>query len=104
MSGRLAPCSTKCLRGGARSRVKPYRTRWGADGKEIFYLSPEGALMAVPVESGENAFRTGTARELFRTREASFSTWPPTVTRPAAVCCYRPNRSAQNAINLAASA
>jgi serine/threonine protein kinase/Tol biopolymer transport system component len=44
---------------------------WRADGKEIFYLSPEGALMAVPVESGENSFRPGTPRELFRTREAS---------------------------------
>lgn len=44
---------------------------WSADGKEIFYLSPEGALMAVPVESGENSFRPGTPRELFRTMEAS---------------------------------
>ena len=44
---------------------------WRADGKEIFYLSPEGALMAVPVESGENSFRPGTPQELFRTREAS---------------------------------
>ena len=45
--------------------------KWRADGKEIFYLSPEGALMAVPVESGENFFRPGTPRELFQTREAS---------------------------------
>jgi hypothetical protein len=34
-------------------------------------MSPEGALMAVPVESGENSFRPKTPRELFRTREAS---------------------------------
>jgi eukaryotic-like serine/threonine-protein kinase len=45
--------------------------KWRADGKEIFYLSPEGALMAVPVESGENFFRPGTPVELFQTREAS---------------------------------
>jgi eukaryotic-like serine/threonine-protein kinase len=44
---------------------------WRADGKEIFYLTPEGALMAVPVESGENSFRPETPRELFRTSEAS---------------------------------
>ena len=44
---------------------------WRADGKEIFYLSPEGALMAVPVESGQDSFRPGTAKELFRTREAA---------------------------------
>jgi hypothetical protein len=44
--------------------------KWRADGKEIFYLSPEGALMAVPVEFGENFFRPGTPQELFKTREA----------------------------------
>jgi Tol biopolymer transport system component len=47
------------------------QARWRADGKEIFYLSAEGALMAVPVESSENSFRPGPPRELFRTREAS---------------------------------
>jgi Tol biopolymer transport system component len=45
--------------------------KWRADGKEIFYLSTEGALMAVPVESGEDFFRPGTPRELFQSREAS---------------------------------
>jgi hypothetical protein len=44
---------------------------WRADGKEIFYLSPEGALMAVVVEFGEGSFgRLGTPREVFRTRDA----------------------------------
>jgi hypothetical protein len=43
---------------------------WRADGKEIFYLSPEGALIAVPVESDET-FQPGTPQELFRTRGAS---------------------------------
>jgi Tol biopolymer transport system component len=43
---------------------------WRADGKEIFYLSPEGALMAVPFESAENFFRPGTPKELFQTRNA----------------------------------
>jgi hypothetical protein len=41
---------------------------WRADGKEIFYVSPDGALMAVPVESGESFFRSGTPKELFRTK------------------------------------
>jgi Tol biopolymer transport system component len=45
--------------------------RWRADGKEIFYLSPEGAVMMVPIESGENSFVRGTPQELFRTREAT---------------------------------
>jgi Tol biopolymer transport system component/predicted Ser/Thr protein kinase len=44
---------------------------WRADGKEIFYLSPEDALMAVPVESGDNSFRPGTPAQLFQTRDAS---------------------------------
>ncbi len=39
--------------------------RWRGDGKEIFYIAPDGMLMAVPV-SGENIFATGTPLPLFQ--------------------------------------
>jgi Tol biopolymer transport system component len=41
---------------------------WRADGKEIFYVAPDGVMMAVPVESGENFFRPGVPKPLFQTR------------------------------------
>jgi len=41
---------------------------WRADGKEIFFVAPDGMMMAVPVESGENFFRPGTPKALFQTR------------------------------------
>ena len=41
---------------------------WRADGKEIFYVAPDGMMMAVPVESGENFFRPGAPKPLFQTR------------------------------------
>jgi Tol biopolymer transport system component/predicted Ser/Thr protein kinase len=43
---------------------------WRADGKEIFFVAPDGMMMAVPVESGENFFRPGTPKPLFQTRLA----------------------------------
>jgi len=46
-------------RGGGRE------PRWRADGKEIFYLSPSGMLMAVPVNGG-TAFATGQPVPLFQ--------------------------------------
>jgi eukaryotic-like serine/threonine-protein kinase len=39
--------------------------RWRGDGKEIFYISPSGTLMAVSV-SGETTFVTGTPTSLFQ--------------------------------------
>jgi serine/threonine protein kinase/Tol biopolymer transport system component len=41
--------------------------RWRRDGKELFYLSPERKLMAVPVK-GETAFEPGVPKVLFQTR------------------------------------
>lgn len=38
---------------------------WRADGKEIFYISAEGMMMSVPIESGEGALRPGTPKALF---------------------------------------
>ncbi|MGA8763389.1 MAG: hypothetical protein WB562_11035 [Candidatus Sulfotelmatobacter sp.] len=39
--------------------------RWRGDGKEIFYIGPNGMLMAVSVNSG-NEFVTGTPAPLFQ--------------------------------------
>ncbi len=39
---------------------------WRADGKELFYLSPDGTLLAVTIES-TRAFEAGVPRTLFRT-------------------------------------
>ena len=39
--------------------------RWRGDGKEIFYIAPNGMLMAVPV-NGESIFATGTPAPLFQ--------------------------------------
>jgi len=38
--------------------------RWRGDGKEIFYIAPNGMLMAVPVNA-ESSFVTGTPQPLF---------------------------------------
>lgn len=40
---------------------------WRADGKEIFYIAPDGMMMAAPVESGNDFFRSGTPHPLFPT-------------------------------------
>jgi Tol biopolymer transport system component len=41
--------------------------RWRGDGKEIFYIAPNGMLTAVPVSS-EGTFSTGTPAPLFQIR------------------------------------
>ncbi|MGH9669755.1 MAG: TolB family protein [Terriglobales bacterium] len=41
--------------------------RWRGDGKELFYLSPEGKMMAVQVQTG-NTFDAGTPIALFQAR------------------------------------
>jgi eukaryotic-like serine/threonine-protein kinase len=43
------------------------RPRWRRDGRELFYLGPEGRLMAVPIENGT----PGTTRMLFQSVEIS---------------------------------
>lgn len=45
--------------------------RWRRDGKELFYLSLEQKLMAVPVSSGAT-FQAGAPRPLFQTRATGF--------------------------------
>ncbi len=48
------------------------RSRWRADGKELFYDSPDGTLMSVAVTAGAT-FRPGIPQLLFRTPAAWFS-------------------------------
>jgi hypothetical protein len=61
----IAPSLLSCdrlVRGGLGNPV------WRGDGKEIFYLAPDGKLMSVPIESGETFFRPLPATPLFQTR------------------------------------
>ncbi|HEY3124050.1 MAG TPA: hypothetical protein VGK70_08280, partial [Thermoanaerobaculia bacterium] len=41
--------------------------RWRRDGKELYYIAPDNALMAVEVATG-SGFAAGTPKALFRTR------------------------------------
>jgi Tol biopolymer transport system component len=40
---------------------------WRDDGKELFYVSPDGTMMAAAVDSGHSYFRPGTPKRLFKT-------------------------------------
>jgi Tol biopolymer transport system component len=51
---------------------------WRRDGKELFYLAPEGKLVAVPVVLSARAFEAGTAKTLFQ--NASLKLSSPLVT------------------------
>jgi hypothetical protein len=60
-------------------------SRWRGDGKELFYLSAEGEVMAVSVTT-DPTFSHGVPRALFRVTPAFFSetNYPGTL---AAVAC-----------------
>ena len=45
--------------------------RWRGDGKEIFYLAPDGKMMAAPVSAGTN-FDAGTPAALFQAHAREF--------------------------------
>jgi serine/threonine protein kinase/Tol biopolymer transport system component len=45
--------------------------RWRADGKEIYFIAPDGKLMAAPVTVSGSTFEAGTPVALFLTRIAS---------------------------------
>ena len=54
---------------GEKTRVSPaggHEARWSRDGKELFYLSPDGRLMAVPIQTAP-ALRIGAPVSLFET-------------------------------------
>ena len=40
--------------------------RWRADGRELFYLTADGRVMAVPVDTTAGAFRAEASRMLFQ--------------------------------------
>ena len=67
-SGRRFDVYTQALGGsGGKWLVTPdggYEPRWRADGTEIYYLAPNGMLMAVPVVAGAMPF--GVPKPLFR--------------------------------------
>jgi eukaryotic-like serine/threonine-protein kinase len=41
---------------------------WSADGKELYYIGPDGQLMAVPIVATATNFEPGAPVELFQTR------------------------------------
>jgi hypothetical protein len=46
--------------------------RWRGDGRELFYVAPDGQIMSVAVDGTSAAFRAETPRALFRAPLASF--------------------------------
>jgi Tol biopolymer transport system component len=42
--------------------------RWRRDGKELFYIAPDGKLMAAPIQSAGQTLEAGTPAALFQTR------------------------------------
>ena len=48
--------------------------RWRADGKELFYVAPDGNLMAVPIVAQETTFEAGTPTPLFHARIVNYGT------------------------------
>jgi hypothetical protein len=44
--------------------------RWSADGKELYFIAPDGKLMAATVSPSSSTFETGTPMALFQTRIA----------------------------------
>jgi hypothetical protein len=58
---------------GERVRISAnggVQARWRADARELFYLTPAGQLMAVPIDAveGGRSLRPGAAVPLFQTR------------------------------------
>jgi hypothetical protein len=50
--------------------------RWRRDGRELFYYSGDGKLMAAPVKSGES-FEAGAATPLFEFRAGAVQSFSP---------------------------
>jgi dipeptidyl aminopeptidase/acylaminoacyl peptidase len=47
------------------------KPRWSRDGKELFYIAPDGKMMAVPIKGG-STFSPGVPIPLFNTRVTGF--------------------------------
>ncbi len=54
--------------------------RWGADGKEVFYASPDNKLMAVEVRTAGGTFEAGAPQALFSIHPRGGG-WPFDVSR-----------------------
>lgn len=61
-----------------------WQPHWRPDGQELFYLTPEGTLMAVDVEDGAE-FQAGSPHPLFRTAVPPFEGPPEVPTNAYAV-------------------
>jgi serine/threonine-protein kinase len=48
---------------------------WRRDGKELFYLTPDNQLMAVPINTDAASFQPGIPKPLFQTTLVPISTW-----------------------------
>jgi eukaryotic-like serine/threonine-protein kinase len=59
--------------------------KWGADGRELFYISPENKLMAVSLKPGSDTLEPSAPRELF----------PLPLRSTAAGATYEPSRDGQ---------
>jgi hypothetical protein len=44
--------------------------RWSAEGKEVYFIAPDGKLMAATASASNSTFETGTPTALFPTRIA----------------------------------
>jgi serine/threonine protein kinase len=59
-------------KGGRKVRVSGYtggvQPRWRRDGRELYYVAPDGSLMAAPVEASDGAIKIGTPKALFKTK------------------------------------
>ena len=50
--------------------------RWRHDGKELYYIAPDGKLMAVPIRGQGTTLEPGTPVALFQTRIVGGGTYP----------------------------
>jgi eukaryotic-like serine/threonine-protein kinase len=48
---------------------------WRRDGKELFYITPDNQLMAVPVNTDAGSFQAGIPKPLFQAHLVPFSSW-----------------------------
>lgn len=48
---------------------------WSGDGKELFYLAPDGYLMSVDVNAAGASFQTGAPQRLFKSPATGFGSW-----------------------------
>jgi Tol biopolymer transport system component len=48
---------------------------WRRDGKELFYLAPDGYLMSVDVNTAGGAFQTGAPQRLFKSPATGLGSW-----------------------------